>query len=282
MPAGDVRAAVDAAVAEGRMGDRLWLYATYHCNLRCSYCLTESGPRIRNRRELGGEEMVRAVREAAPLGLRRAGVTGGEVFMLPEMPAVLAEMAAVVPTTALTNATLFTDRLLGRMEPLAGNDAFALQVSLDSAEADHNDRLRGPRNFARVCEAVPRLRERGVRVRIATTVEDQTPADLARLCDLHRAWGISDADHVIRPVVRRGRAAVRGMGVVPASSDILPELTITAEGAFLDPFAPTVRRGRTDVDRLVSRETAPTIAAVEAFLAAVASRPGADAERNIR
>jgi MoaA/NifB/PqqE/SkfB family radical SAM enzyme len=282
MPAGDVRAAVDAAVAEGRMGDRVWLYATYHCNLRCSYCLTESGPRIRDRRELGCEDMVRAVREAALLGLRRAGVTGGEVFMLPEMPAVLAEMATVVPTTALTNATLFTDRLLGRMAPLAGNDAFALQVSLDSAEADHNDRLRGPRNFARVCEAVPRLRERGVRVRIATTVEDQTPADLARLCDLHRAWGIPDDDHVIRPVVRRGRAAVRGMGVVPAPGDILPELTITAEGAFLDPFAPTVRRGRTDVDRLVSPETAPMIAAVEAFLEAVAARPGADAERSIR
>ena len=152
------------------MGDRLWLYATYHCNLRCSYCLTESGPRIRDRRELGGDEMLRAVREAAPLGLRRAGVTGGEVFMLPDMPAVLAEMAAVVPTTALTNATLFTDRLLGLMEPLAGSDGFSLQVSLDSAEADHNDRLRGPRNFARVCDAVPALRERGIRVRLATTV----------------------------------------------------------------------------------------------------------------
>ena len=264
------------------MGDRLWLYATYHCNLRCSYCLTESGPRIRHRRELGGEEMLRAVREAAPLGLRRAGVTGGEAFMLPDMPAVLAEMAAVVPTTALTNATLFTDRLLGRMAPLGGNDGFSLQVSLDSAEAGHNDRLRGPRNFARVCDAVPALRERGIRVRIATTVDDQTPSDLARLCELHRGWGITDSDHVIRPVVRRGRAAVRGMGVEPAAGDILPELTITSEGAFLDPFAPTVRRGITDVDRRVSTETAPMIAAVEAFLAAVAARPGADAERNIR
>ena len=264
------------------MGDRLWLYATYHCNLRCSYCLTESGPRIRRRRELGGDEMLRAVREGAPLGLRRAGVTGGEVFMLPDMPAVLAEMAAVVPTTALTNATLFTDRLIGGLEPLAGNDGFALQVSLDSAEADHNDRLRGPRNFARVCDAVPALRKRGIRVRIATTVDDQTPAELARLCDLHRRWGIPDGDHVIRPVVRRGRAAVRGVGIVPAAGDILPELTITAEGAFLDPFAPTVRRGVTDVDRLVRREAAPMIAAVEAFLGAVAARPGADAERNIR
>ena len=183
---------------------------------------------------------MRAVREAVPLGLRRAGLTGGEVFMLPEMPAVLAEMATVVPTTALTNATLFTDRLLGRMAPLAGNDAFALQVSLDSAEAGtQTDRLRARRNFARVCEVVPRLRERGVRG--ADRDDGRRPhalADLARLCDLHRAWGISDADHVIRPVVRRGRVVVRGMGVVPAPGDILPELTITAEGAFLESIRP--------------------------------------------
>jgi MoaA/NifB/PqqE/SkfB family radical SAM enzyme len=282
MPVGDVRTAVAAAVADGRMGDRLWLYATYHCNLRCSYCLTESSPRVRDRRELGAEAMVAAVREAAPLGIRRAGVTGGEVFMLPGMAEVLAEMAGVMPTSALTNGTLLDDRLLRRLAPLRGHAGFALQISLDSADAVRNDALRGPRNFARVCESVPRLRAGGIRVRIATTVADQSREELRRVCDLHRSWGIPDEDHIVRPVVRRGRAATRGMGVVPQAGDILPELTITAEGAFLDPFAPTVRRGVTDIDRLVCRETAPMIAAVEAFLAAVAKRPGADAERNIR
>jgi len=47
-----VREAIEQAVAEGRMGERLWLYATYHCNLACSYCLTESSPQIANRRTL--------------------------------------------------------------------------------------------------------------------------------------------------------------------------------------------------------------------------------------
>ncbi len=271
-----------AAVADGRMGDRMWLYATYHCNLRCSYCLTESSPRMRDRRELSGERIVAAVRAAAALGIARAGVTGGEVFMLPGIAGVLAQMADVMPTTALTNGTLMTDRVLTQLAPLAGRAAFALQVSLDSADPVQNDGMRGPRNFARVCASVPRLRERGLRVRIATTVDGQSAAELARVCDLHRSWGIPDEDHVVRPVVRRGRAAVRGMGVIPAAGDILPELTITSEGTFLDPFAPTVRRGVTDRDRLVCRETAPMIAAVEAFLAAVADRPGADAERNIR
>jgi MoaA/NifB/PqqE/SkfB family radical SAM enzyme len=282
MPVGDVRREVRDAVRERRMGDRLWLYATYHCNLRCSYCLTESGPRIGDRRELAPAAMVAAARDAAGLGFGSVGVTGGEVFMLPDASEVLAELAGVLPTTVLTNATLFGDRALGRLAPLAGDDRFALQVSLDSADALVNDGLRGPRTFERVCAAVPALRERGIRVRIATTVDDQSPDDLARLCELHRGWGVSDEDHVVRPVVRVGRAAVRGMGIVPAPGDILPELTLTAEGAFLDPFAPAVRHGRTDLDRLVSRETAPMIAAVEAFLDAVANQPGGDAERSIR
>lgn len=264
------------------MGDRLWLYATYHCNLRCSYCLTESGPRIRHRRELPPDAMVAAANDAAGLGFASVGVTGGEAFMLPGLPGVLAGLVAALPTTILTNGTLAGPRLLDALAPFGGDDRLALQVSLDSADPGVNDRLRGPRAFDRVCAAVPALRDRGIRVRIATTVAGQSARDLERLCALHRRWGVPDEDHVVRPVVRRGRAAVRGIGVVPAAGEILPELTLTAEGAFLDPFAPTVRHGRTDFDRLVSREAAPTIAAVEAFLGAVADHPGGDAERSIR
>ena len=264
------------------MSDRLWLYATYHCNLRCSYCLTESGPRIRDRRELGPERMAALVAEAAPLGFGTVGVTGGEVFMLPGMADALAEMAAVLPTTALTNGTLITDRLLQKLAPLRGHDGFALQLSLDSADPAQNDGLRGRGNFAKVCDSVPRLMERRIRVRIATTVEHQTPAELALLCDLHRTWGISDDDHIIRPVVRRGRAQTRGMGVVPQPGEILPELTLTAEGAFMHPFAPTVRRGATDLDGLVCRKTAPLATAAAAFLEALPDLPGTDVKRNIR
>ena len=45
--------------------------------------------------------------------------------------------------------------------------------------------------------------------------------------------------------------------MTPGVTDILPELTITADGAFLHPFGPTVRHGVTDLDLLVSRQVAP-------------------------
>jgi MoaA/NifB/PqqE/SkfB family radical SAM enzyme len=273
---------VEQALAEGRMGERLWLYATYHCNLACVYCLTESSPRIVNRRTLSREAMVRAAREARELGLRSVGITGGEVFMLPDFADTAIEIGRILPVVALTNATLFTDRLLGRLEPLAGAPV-ALQVSLDSAEASQNDELRGAENFATVVESIPRLLDRGIEVRIATTVERQTDEDLERLCALHRSFGIPDEHHIVRPIVRRGRAAVEHLGIEMAPFDVLPELTLTADGAFLNPFAPTVRHGVTDLDLLVSRRIAPLEEALRRFLRIVGDQPvGEDVVRNIR
>lgn len=270
------------AVAEGRCGDRLWLYATYHCNLACVYCLTESRPGIVDRRTLSHDTMMGAAREARELGFTCLGVTGGEIFMLRDAAETVAELAEILPTVVLTNATLFTERVLGRLEPLAGADV-ALQISLDSPEPAHNDAMRGPENFARVARAVPALLERGIHVRLATTVDDQTEDELGRLCELHRAWGVSDDDHLVRSVVRRGRAALEDMGVEPGPTDILPELTITADGAFLHPFAPTVRHGVTDLDLLVSRQINPLEAALQRFLRVVADQPvGTDVARNIR
>ncbi len=276
------REVLETAVQEGRCGDRLWLYATYHCNLACGYCLTESMPGIANRRTLPSETMIRLAREARELGFEAIGVTGGELFMLPDAAETLAEIASLLPTVALTNATLFTDRLLERLTPLADLD-IALQISLDSDLPERNDAFRGPENFAKVERAIPALLERGIRVRLATTVEDQTEEELARLCALHRSWGVSDDDHIVRGVVRRGRAELAGMGITPGPTDILPELTITADGAFLHPFGPTVRHGVTDLDLLVSRQVLPLERAAERFLRIVSDQPvGTDVARNIR
>ena len=216
-----MKEALARAVEEGRAGDRLWVYATYHCNLACVYCLTESSPRIANRRTMSHEAMVAAVAEARELGFTNVGITGGEAFMLPWFAETLVELSAILPTVTLTNATLFTDRLLDRLEPLAGLDA-ALQISLDSDDPARNDTYRGKDNFAQVMHAIPQLQARGLRVRIATTVEDQTPDEIERLCALHRDLGIPDDDHVVRSVVHRGRAVTEEMGVEIGPTDVLP------------------------------------------------------------
>ena len=250
--------AVADAIDEGRIGGRLWFYANYHCNLRCTYCLTESAPGV-ERRLLAPEAMVERALEARELGFTALGVTGGEPFLLDWMPDLIAGLAGILPVIALSNATLFTGRRLAALEPLAGLPA-QIQISLDRPDPEPNDEMRGPENFAKVVAAIPELVARGIGVRIATTIEDPAtydPDERERLCVLHRSLGVSDEDHVVRPIVLRGRAASNGLGVAAAFDDLEPELTLTADGAFASPFAPTVRGGRLDTDLLVTRTTAP-------------------------
>jgi MoaA/NifB/PqqE/SkfB family radical SAM enzyme len=272
---------IGAAVAAGTLPGRVWMYANYHCNLVCTYCLTESGPKVPHR-ELGAEAMLDLARQAAELGFTDLGVTGGEIFLLPGMPELLAEMSQYLPIVALTNATLFQRRLLDRIEVLAGRPV-ALQISLDRPDPDDNDEMRGPENFAKVVAAIPALVARGVKVRIATTVESIEDAELDRLCVLHRGLGVPDTDHVIRPIIARGRAVDSGLGVTAAQSDLPAELTITADGAFWSPFGPTVRGGRLDTDLLITRTTRPLAVPAQALLRLVEGRPpGADSTLNIR
>ncbi|MGH9011382.1 MAG: radical SAM protein [Acidimicrobiia bacterium] len=259
---------------------RLWLYANYHCNLACQYCLTDSAPNSA-RRILPAERMVRAAQQATELGFTDLGVTGGEPFLRPDMPETLATLADALPTVVLTNATLFRGSRLDRLRPLVGTRV-AVQVSLDSADPTSNDALRAADNHATVVEAIPRLVDLGIRVRVATTLDPAVPVDeddQARLCALHRSLGVDDEDHVVRPIVRRGRADTTGIGVVAGIDDLPPELTITADGAFWSPFGPTVRNGRLDTDLLLTRTTDPLRTPVEALQRLVAGRPPGDDSR---
>jgi MoaA/NifB/PqqE/SkfB family radical SAM enzyme len=273
--------ALRAAIDDGRVADRLWLYSNYHCNLRCRYCLTESAPGV-PRRVLAAAEIVDAARQAKALGFRALGVTGGEPFLLPNLPETLAELARILPVVVLSNATLFTERLLRRMRPLAELPV-TVQISLDSAEPDVNDEFRAPRNFEKVVAAVPRLVALGLPVRIATTGDRNTREQMERLCALHRSLGVPDDDHIVRPIVRRGRAVDHELGVVAEPKDLFPELTLSADGAFWSPFAPTVHAGRLDTDLLLTRQRLPLDGPARALLAAADANPeGHDATLNIR
>jgi MoaA/NifB/PqqE/SkfB family radical SAM enzyme len=275
--------AVGEAVADGTLPGRVWFYSNYHCNLECTYCLTESGPRV-PRRQLPTDLMLSLAHQAAELGFTDFGVTGGEPFLRPDLVEVLTEMSDLLPTIVLTNGTVFDQRRFTKASRLAGRP-IAIQISLDAPEPDLNDEMRGPENFAKVVDVVPRLVDAGVRVRIATTVEpDRLDEDQhARLCELHRSMGVPDDDHVVRSIVRRGRAVDHDMGVTFDHFQLPAELTVSTDGAFWSPFGPTVLEGVLDTDLLITRTVDPLATPAGALLELVSGRPeGADATLGIR
>jgi uncharacterized Fe-S cluster-containing radical SAM superfamily protein len=225
-------------------GSRLWLYTNFDCNLRCDYCCVRSSPAA-PRRELGLERVQRIATEAPALGVREIFVTGGEPFLLADIGEILAACAAAVPTTVLTNGMLFTGRRLLALRSLP-RGRVTLQISLDSATPEGHDRHRGPGAWARAWEGIQRARAEGFRVRMAATVATETEADaFRRFLD---GQGVEEEDRVIRRIALRGFAAE---GVALSRADLVPEITITAEGVFWHPV------GAEDADLLVTREIFP-------------------------
>ena len=226
------------------VGSRLWLYTNFDCNLSCDYCCVRSSPKA-PRRALGIERVRRIAREAAELGVSEIFVTGGEPFMLPEIGEILAECAAAAPTTVLTNGMLFAGRRLEMLRSLP-RERVALQISLDSPTPERHDSHRGKGTWARTREGIERARAEGFRVRLAATVSTDTEVEEFRnFLDAHH---VSEEDRVIRRIALRGSAM---QGIALARADLVPEVTITAEGVFWHPV------GAEDNDLLVSREIFP-------------------------
>jgi uncharacterized Fe-S cluster-containing radical SAM superfamily protein len=225
-------------------GSRLWLYTNFDCNLRCDYCCVRSSPTA-PRRALGLARVQRIAKEAPALGVTGIFVTGGEPFLLPEIGEILAACAAAAPTTVLTNGMLFSGRRLLALRSLP-RDRITLQISLDSATPEGHDRHRGPGTWARAWEGIQLAWAEGFRVRLAATVASETEADAFKhFLDVQR---VAEEDRVIRPVALRG-FAIEGLAL--ARADLVPEITITAEGVFWHPV------GAEDADLLVTREIFP-------------------------
>ena len=228
---------------------RLWIYTNYDCNLKCSYCSVESSPAA-PRRALSLATVRQLVDEAVALDFSEVFFTGGEPFILDEIYAMLAYAAARVKTTVLTNAMLLKGWRLERLCAIK-HDSLIVQVSLDGARPEQHDAYRGAGSWNGAVDGVQALQANGFHVRLATTETPANSAHLAELCELHRAWGIPEEDHLIRPLARRGFSS---SGMEVAIATLAPELTVNAEGVFWHPLS-------TAADMQIGRQIFPLAAA---------------------
>jgi len=224
------------------VGSRLWLYTNFDCNLHCDYCCVRSSPTA-PRRELGLERVQQIAREATQLGVKEIFVTGGEPFLLEDIGEILFACAEAAPTTVLTNGTLWRRAETLRALP---RDRIVLQISLDSATPDRHDLHRGHGTWARTRAGIQLARALGFRVRLAATVSTDAEAEEFRqFLDQEK---IAEEDRVIRRIALRGAASE---GIALSRTDLVPEVTITAEGVYWHPV------GAEDKDLLVTRDIFP-------------------------
>ena len=117
----------------GRVHNNLRVSVTDRCNLRCVYCMPEEVTFLDRAELLTFEEIAHFVRVAAPLGIDKIRLTGGEPLMrrdLPKLVRLLADIPGIRDVGLTTNGLL----LAGHAQALYDAGLRRINISLDTLD----------------------------------------------------------------------------------------------------------------------------------------------------
>ncbi|MGE0844989.1 MAG: radical SAM protein [Flavobacteriaceae bacterium] len=181
--------------------DTLWFNTGTLCNITCASCYIESSPTNDRLVYLAAAEVEAFLDEIAALdlGTREIGFTGGEPFMNPDFPAMLAlALERGHEALVLTNAMQPMQRPRVKQALLdigaRFGDRLTLRVSLDHHSRELHEKERGERTWARALAGMDWLAANGFRIAIAGRTcwgesEEDARAGYARLIAAH-GWAI--------------------------------------------------------------------------------------------
>jgi mycofactocin biosynthetic radical S-adenosylmethionine protein MftC len=172
---------------------------TLKCNLNCVHCLSDSGKPAEN--ELTTQECQNLIKEFTRIKVFQVNIGGGEPFIREDFTGLLnfAHDNGLV-TCVSTNGMLIDNQLAKKLSKL---DMLYLQVSLDGATEEVNDRIRGKGTYKKILNALDCLARHKVPFSINTVLTRLNFPQLETLRELAASY---DAEMRISRFRPSGRA----------------------------------------------------------------------------
>lgn len=178
----------------GRPITYLRISVTDRCNLRCVYCLPETGMKwLPRENQLSAEEIARVTETTAKLGVRRVRLTGGEPLVRADVVEIVARIASI---PGIEEVSLTTNAMLLEMlaRPLAKAGLTRVNVSLDTLDADRFKRITRGGNIDHLWRGIAAAEDAGLSpLKLNTVVVNGLNADelsaLARLT-IENPWHV--------------------------------------------------------------------------------------------
>ncbi|CAB1063256.1 Mycofactocin radical SAM maturase [Olavius sp. associated proteobacterium Delta 1] len=180
---------------------------TLRCNLQCAHCLSDSG--VAAAGELTPRECLKLIEELAELKVFQVNIGGGEPFIRDDFLGLLEYSHQRGLVTCVSTNGMLIDKDLARR--LAKLKMLYLQVSLDGATAEVNDRIRGRGTYPRILAAVACLARNQVPFSINTVLTRLNYPQLDDLRNLAKDYGADLRVSRFRPS-GRGKASRSYLG----------------------------------------------------------------------
>jgi AdoMet-dependent heme synthase len=226
------------------------------CNLKCAHCLVDSSPGNTSMPFLDRATVQTYLHEAESMGVKEVYFTGGEPFLHPELPTLLADALGVAPTTVLTNGTLISPSMAQTLRRVSDGSPYSLEirVSMDHPNEAQNDRLRGRGSHAKALRALLRLQEAGL-LPIVTVTEylQNGPSLFEDFLAMLKREGVQKPRLKILPVFHTGKlespqtggVVTQAMmsGVDPLFLQCAQTRVIAADGVYSCPILVGEKKG---------------------------------------
>jgi cyclic pyranopterin phosphate synthase len=175
----------------GRVHNNLRISVTDRCNLRCTYCMPEEVVFMDKDELLTFEEIVHFVRVAAPLGIDKVRLTGGEPLMRRDLPR-LVRMLGAVP--GIRDVGLTTNGILLADQAQAYYDAGLrrINISLDTLDPGRFRQLTRRDGLERVVYGILAAKRAGfdpIKIN-AVSIRGMTEGDVVPLARFARQHGL--------------------------------------------------------------------------------------------
>ena len=163
--------------------DYLRISVTDRCNLRCTYCMPAEGMQTVPMQEvLTYEEIARACRIGAELGIRKVKLTGGEPLVrkgLCDLVGMISEIPGIEEVTLTTNGILLRQQLGDLMRSGLG----AVNISLDTLDPKEFQEITRFDALEQVLDGITCAWKSGIRTKINTVLREG--------CDWKRILGLA-------------------------------------------------------------------------------------------
>lgn len=193
--------------------DTLWLQVGGTlCNLQCTHCFISCGPKNYSHEMMDLLQVKKHLEESKNFGIKDYYITGGEVFLNPEIFKILEAILEYGPLNILTNGTLITQEKALRLQALqkrCGN-LMTLRVSMENFQEEKNDKIRGKNSYRLAVAGIKNLAVAGFSPILTITRtwdEEKDPEMEGWFLDFLQKNGVSCPRVKILPPFQLGRQA---------------------------------------------------------------------------
>jgi MoaA/NifB/PqqE/SkfB family radical SAM enzyme len=194
--------------------DTLWLQiGGTVCNLTCTHCFISCTPQNDSHPLMTLAQVKKHLEESKHLGIQDYYITGGEVFLNPELLEIYEAILEYGPCTSLTNGMLISKEKAQALAELQARSKNKLlfRVSLDSLDEQENDAIRGRNCFKLALRGMRYLAEAGFSTHLTMVRswdEDDDPAMETKALEFMREHDIPYPQVKFLPGFLMGELAV--------------------------------------------------------------------------